>query len=283
LTGGAAYEAWLVNPNTGNSIPAVGTYNRIELTAEVDPVTGETTGFTEEIVETVPNTASFVGGNSGDGIQHQLIISDNTLPADDTLGLYNYLVLTLTGSPGGSSLPEAQDFWFQFTDQNGTPANFFDDRFIDAGTTTFGRFDSADPSASIPYGADGGGLGAFRGDILSVDLSSISRPPLGYVYVGWLVRPDGSAIRLPDITGPPPERVSLVNADVTLEPGLVTSKGILEANLRLDASELGADFSEFTRFVLTLEPKSGEAGMGFIPTHAGNVPDVIASPPSGGG
>lgn len=283
LTDGAAYEAWLVNPNTGSAIPAVGTYNRVELTMQIDPVTGEPTGFTEEIVETVPNTASFVGGNGDDGFRHQLIVSDNTLPAGDTLGLHSYLVLTLAESPGGSSLPESQSFWFQFTDQNETPANFFDDQSITSGTTTFGRFDSADPSASIPYGADGGGLGGFRGDILGVSLSSISRPPVGYVYVGWLLRADGSAARLPDITGPPPERVSLVNADVTMEPGLVTSKGILEANLRVDAAEQGIDFGEFTRFVLTLEPKSGESGMGFIPTHAGDVPDVIASAPSGGG
>lgn len=282
LTGGV-YEAWLVNPATGSAIPAVGTYNRIELTAEIDPVTGEPTGFSEEIVETVPNTASFVGGNSGDGFRHQLIVSDNTLPAGDTLGLHGYLVLTLTETPGGADLPDAQSYWFQFTDQNETPANFFDDRFIRTGTTTFGRFDLANPSASLPYGADGGGLGGFRGDVLSVDLTSISRPPVGYVYVGWLVRPDGSAVRLPDITGPPPEHVSLVNADVTIEPGVVTPKGILEANLRLDASEQGIDFSEFTRFVLTLEPKLGEPGMGFIPTHAGDVPDVIASPPSEGG
>jgi hypothetical protein len=224
-----------------------------------------------------PPPSRVAAGPLQDGFRHQLIISDHTLPADDTRGLYNYLVLTLTESPGGSSLPEAQSFWFQFTDQNETPANFFDDRFIRTGATIFGRFDFADPSASIPYGADGGGLGGFRGDILSVDLSSISRPPVGYVYVGWLVRPDGSAVRLADITGPPPERVSLVNADVTVEPGLVTSNGILEANLRIDASEQGIDFSEFTRFVLTLEPKVGEPGMGFIPTHTGARRDRLTA------
>lgn len=283
LTGGAVYEAWLVNPGTGAMLPAVGTYNRIQLTAVIDPVSGEVTGFDEEIVETVPNTANFVGGNEGDGFRHQLVVSDGTLPAGDTLGFHNYLMLTIAESPGGDVPSDSRPFWFQFTDQSGSPENFFDDRFFMSGTTVFGNFAVSNPEGSVPFGADGGGLGGFRGDILSVDLTSISRPPMGYLYAGWLVRADGSVFRLPAITGPPPDRVDLTDADVNAEPGLVTSTGILDANFRVDGAEAGIEFSEFTRFLMTLEAKSGEAGIGFIRTHAGDVPDVIANPPSAAG
>jgi len=282
LAGAAVYEAWLVNPETGSMVPAVGTYNRIKILAERDPITGDIIATRDSVVETVASTNSFAGGDEEDGYRHEIMISDNSLAAGDTVGFHTHLALTVTSSPGGSAPSDARPFWFQFTDQNGTPDNFFDDSFNNTGTTSFGNFDVDEPALSLIYGGDGGGRGGFRGDVLSVNLESLSRPPIGYSYVGWLVREDGTAFRLPDITGPPPDRVSLVDADVDAIAGLITPTGILEANLRVVADEAGIEFSEFRTLLLTLEAKAGAAALGSIATHVGSVPDRVINPPDGG-
>jgi len=283
LTDGARYEAWLANPQTGSMVPAVGTYNRIRIVVTRDPDTGEVISTSDEIVETVSNTNSFAGGDEEDGFRHQLVLSDATLDAGDTVGLHNYMMLTIAETPGGASPSESRPFWFQFTDQAGTPDNFFDDAFFMSGTTQFGNFDAADPLASLPFGGEGGGRGRFRENVLSVDLELLSRPPVGYRYVAWLAREDGSLIRLPEVTGPPPERTSLTNADIESIPGLTTGTGILDANVRVVGDEAGIDFANFASFLLSLEPKAGDPELGTIPTHAGQVPDRVRSPPGGGG
>jgi len=283
LADGAAYEAWLANPLTGSTIPATGTYYRIQLVPVIDDVTGEVIGFDEDTVETVEGTNRFVGGN--DEYRHALAVSDATLSGGsvDSVGFHTHLLLTITDTPGGSEPAEARPFWLQYTDQSGTPDDFSDDVFFLSGATRFGNFDLANPSASRPYSGEGNGLGGVRldptGSVVSVDMRNLSRPPVGYALVGWLQRQDGTAFRLPDVTGPPPDYVSLVDADVDLIEGLVTTNGVLDANFRVVTSEAGIDLTEFRRVLITLEPKLGLADRGPILVQVGELPEKVYRPP----
>ena len=102
---------------------------------------------------------------------------------------------------------------------------------------------------------------------------------MSYSLVGWLVRADGSAVRLRDVTGPAPDFASLVDADVNLVEGVVTPNGILDANFRVLASEAGIEFKDFPTFLITLEPKAGDAGLGPIPVQTGALPEPVLKPP----
>lgn len=280
LAGGAMYEAWLANPGTGSAIPATGTYYRIELVPVIDDVTGEVIGFEEDTVETVQGTNRFVGGN--EEFLHALAVSDATLGggAADSVGFHTHLLLTIAESPGGVEPTAARPFWLQYTDQNGTPDDFSDDQFFLSGETNFGNFELASPETSRLYSGEGNGLGGVRfdpgGDVVSVDMRNMSRPPVGYSLVGWLQRADGTTFRLPDITGPAPDYVSLVNADVELTEGVVTSNGVLDANFRVVTGEAGIDsLAVFRRFLITLEPKAGLAERGPILVQVGNLPERV--------
>ena len=281
LAGGAVYESWLVNPLTGGMVLASGTYNRIKIIAERDPITGDIVSTRDSVVETIAGASSFVGGNQEDGFRHQLVISDNSLGGgpSESVGLHTDLVLTVASSPGGTTPSEARPLWITYTDQNGTPNDPFDDLFLSPGVTSFGNFNVMDASLSRTYSGEGLGLGGVREDVLSVDLTRLSRPPVGYQVVGWLVREDGTAFRLPDITGPLPDAVSLVDADVEAPEGLVTANGILDANFRVVATEAGIQFSDFITFLVTLEPKLGDPGLGPIPVQIGALPEIVINPP----
>lgn len=275
LTGGSVYEGWLVNPGTGSAAPATGTYYKIKLVPIIDDVTGEVIGVSQDTVETVPGTSSFVGGNEEDGYLHSLVVSDATLGSGaDSVGLNTHLTLTITSSPG-AALPEARPFWLQYTDQKGTAGDYSDDEFFLSGPTSFGNFDAANPVNSRAYSGEGQGLGGVREDVLSVDVINMSRPPVGYSLVGWLVRLNGETFRLPDITSPPPDYSSLVNADVEALEGVVTQTGILNANIRVVEGEAGIIIGEFFDFVISLEPKAGLPGLGPTPVQIGEIPEVV--------
>lgn len=285
LTGGAVYQAWLVNPSTSEMVPAVGTYNRIKILLEIDPVTGQVVAERDSIVETVTETSSFVGGNTEDGFRHQLIVSDATMPggAQDTVGFYEDVVLTIAGSGPASSIPDARPFWWPYTDQNGTPENLFDDSFEpDDNDTNFGNYNVTNASLSRIFAPSGQGTGGFREDQLVVQLSRLSRPPVGYQFVGWLTLADGSMVMMPELTTPPPDQLSLVNADVERIGDVVTNTGILSADIRTVESELGIMWGATRSFLLTLEPKAGAAGVGPIPVQTGAVPENIQEQQTGG-
>lgn len=290
LAGGAEYSAWLVNPVTGAFLPAIGTYNRIKIIAERDPITGEVISTRDSTppVETVAGVNSFVGGMQEDGFRHQLVLTDAGLPggAADSVGFYTHLVLTIAESPSLANMSDSRPLWFQYTDQGGTPDNFFDDAFdIDAGRTRFGNFDMADPADSRLFSGQGQGQGGFREEVLSIDMRRLSRPPVGYEFVAWVIDEDGNAVRMPAITGPPPERVSLTDADVQLIPDIVTSNGILEANFQATQSELGVTWfdvnadtltgTSLRQVLVTLEAKVGDSGLGTIPVQIGAVPPRV--------
>jgi hypothetical protein len=309
LVGGAEYQAWLVNPGTGAFVPALGTYDKLKIVAERDPITGEVVATRDSVVETTTGISSFIGGDQADdigiGFRHRLTVSDATLPggATDSVGFYTYLLLTIAESPNLANLPDSRPWWVWYTDQKGTPEDVRDDEFFPDTLTSFGNFDLTNPAASRLYSGQGQGQAGFREDEFIAELTRLSRPPVGFELVGWLMSEDGTTYQLPDISGPPPDRVDLSNADVEDVSGIITDNGILEAYFRgfqenlagatwydanpptptCEADEMvnpdraatGLVGSDLTTFWITLEAKNGAPGMGSIPVQAAEVPQRI--------
>jgi hypothetical protein len=82
-------------------------------------------------------------------------------------------------------------------------------------------------------------------------------------------------VALPDPTTPPPARLDLTNADVESIGDVVTSTGILAANVRAFQGDIGIDFFNSRVFRLTLEPKLGVPAMGNIAVQEGAVPVAV--------
>ena len=280
------YQQWLVNPETGTMITGRGTYNKYAIVEVRDSVTGELISSSDSLVETVTATSAFVGDASIDlannigGFRHEMVMSDASLNAGDVLGFQNWSVLTTTVSAGGT-IPDSRPFWFQYTDQNGTPTNFFDDTFILAGGTTFGNFDLTDPDNSRVYISSGAGTGGIVTTILSSDLQNLSRPPIGYVLEGWVfgIPATFTPVRTNDVTSPAPEFNDLTDADIDDSLADVTPNGILAANFRLDGASVELDYTKFGFFQVTLEPKLGLSTMGPIAVQLGALPEVVINPP----
>lgn len=310
LAGGAEYQPFFVNPENGGTFaPVVGTYEKVKILAERDPITGEVIATRDSVVETTTGVSSFVGGNQADeagvGYRHRMIISDNTLSggASDSIGFYTHLVLTIADSPNLANLPDSKPWFFRYTDQNGTPGDYSDDSFILDGPTTFGSLNMADPDASRAYSGEGQGASGFREDEFIAEMTRLSRPPVGFELVGWLVDVNGDEYRLENMSGPPPERVDLSNVDEEDIPGITTDNGVLEAYFRgfqgdlsgatwydpsppsascpagevanPDRPESGLIGSDLRLFFITLEAKNGAPGMGYIPVQSAEVPQRI--------
>jgi hypothetical protein len=141
------------------------------------------------------------------------------------------------------------------------------------------------------------GRGGFQGPLIIVNDSSLSRPPKGYFYAFWAIKPAAGAepadtIFLGEQRSPFPRReISHRDADVSIPDPLVVLTNppeILAGSVRASIDTLGvtgttcADgspgcpFKGFTEIWLTLEPKAGFAGrMGVMRIANGFAPGVI--------
>lgn len=154
----------------------------------------------------------------------------------------------------------------------------------------FGSYGGA-PANDFIYVATGRGRAYVRGNILIINDSSLTRPPLGYYYAAFAVKGDSAkapidTLYLGAFTAPFPRRnLSLFNADSVIVDPLVQPEGqraVLAASVRLDAdtvSTLGSQsnpFLGFTEVFVTLESKNK------VPDRLGPViilraalPDII--------
>lgn len=265
---GGQWQLWLSNRDESpvTIIPAVGTYEKIQIIREVDPITGEIISERDEIIETVPGTSGFTG--EAGLIKHRIVLSDAGRGATDSVGFFTDAFLTLEPQAGATVPSAARVLWFQYTDQKGTPKNFFDDA-SKSGALLFGTFDPENPAKSRAFGskdlAQSAGLGGVRDEEVSVEIRNLPRPPVGTFYEGWLVGPDGNAVSMGPITGLPPDTINFFDADVDPPPLGVTATGIRFANARIllssPADILSREGDQFVvrldRFFLTLEPKIG--------------------------
>lgn len=296
----AVWQAWLVNRDEEpvTAVPATATYQRVAIVREIHEVTGEIISEKDSVLEATPQTSNFqgeliadLGGDVGEQeIKHRLIISDATVGGGSGPGFFTDVVVTLEESAGATTPSQAMALWHQYTDQGGTPANYFDDSSA-GGTLVFGHFDPDDPTASttfteadIAQASGVGGVVAVTHDSVevSVEMKNLPLPPVGYYYEGWLVGPNGNTFSFGPIRALPPDTTSLFHADTATTLPSVTPTGIRYAVARgiihLDAviGEEGGEFTiNLTNFYLTLEPKVGAAPkniadieVGLLPTEA---------------
>jgi hypothetical protein len=146
----------------------------------------------------------------------------------------------------------------------------------------FGNFGGSDVIATqsprdYVFGPRGAGAGGARGPELSVDFRELARPPVGFVYRGYVVNTLGDGVLVDELrsawsTDSTVSRVSLSDADVNdALPGVVGGE-IRAAQVRNCASasatvncqnsmDLPVDstFAGYANFQLKLEPKDGVA------------------------
>jgi hypothetical protein len=294
LAGGAQWRAWLVNraemPPTMS--PANATYERVAIIREINDITGEIESETDSVLETIPDQPGFVGQlratvpqqPTPQEVKHRLIVSDATTGGGDgAVGFFTDLVLT--PEPSGASMPSNRmAVWCEYTDQAGTPQNFFDD-VTAACSLNFGHFDPADASATRTFtSADfiqsagfGGVLDSRTGTVneVSVDLRNLPLPPQGFYYEGWLVHQNGNATSMGPITAALPDTTSLFDADIDQDLPGVTATGIRFSNARVVLGDPGLvtnGTANFTTFMLTLEPKLGAATKNVTDLESGPLP-----------
>ena len=258
LASGSAYQIWLVDDveREAARVSPVYTLQR--------PDTVGISDLGEPIIEWVnvadPQTAQSFDGALG--LRHIIELSDSDLlAAGIELSQFTHVVFTVGGSADASPLEAPAPAWYRYTDQKGTRADLFDNDVFLTGSVEFGFIPEL-ADKGIGWQPFGGGTVEFLNvEAFAVGLERLARPPLGYFYGVWLVNEeDGSTLELGEITTPPPDFASLLDADITTG-AFVTGGEILAAAKFAVWAELGADFANFTHVRVTLEPKNGAPGV----------------------
>lgn len=274
LAGSSRWQLWLANRDRSpvTMVPAVGTYEKIQILQELNPVTGEVISERDSVVATVPGTSTFEG--RGGLFKHRIVLSDAAAAATDTVGFFTDAFLTIESAPGGATPSDARVLWFHYTDQGGTPDNFFDDA-SQSGALLFGTFNPTSPAQSRTVTAtnfvEAQGLGGILGGEVSVDVFNLPIPPVGYYYEGWLTGPGGNAVQMGPLRSPRPDAVSLIDADISQPHEVVVpGVGIRQANAFVqlaspsDIVDCPTDPAQactvnLSTFFVTLEPKGSAA------------------------
>ena len=298
-----AWAVWLENPSTqpATAAAAVGTYEKVAILREVDPITGEIISEKDSVIAATPNTSSFPGdlveevsGYEGpQEIKHRMVVSDGSLGG--AVGNFTHAVVSLEGAvpaPASTQPSAAQSLYYEYTDTAGSSAS---------GDLIFGTFNLTDPTASTTFGdaqmAQATGLGGVaqfgeeRG--VSAEMGNLPLPPVGWFFEGWLMptgaAPQGTPTSLGPIQAIPPDTTSLFNADIDQDLPSVTPTGIrfscacstvplgtIVTVPPATGEGSGSECDDFTvnlsTFILTLEPKVGVASKNIADTEIGTLP-----------
>lgn len=265
LSQSAPYQAWLINAETGASIPATGDYFTIETVTIVDEL-GQQTRVDVPSEDTV-RTASFEGTENPD-IRHVFVVRNRTIDPE-ALGDFTHVALARPGAQGSL---EAPAFWAQYLDQSGTPGDPVDDVFIPADNFKLGAFDMTDPPESRVFSVAGSGDGLIWQRELGMQFRSLIRPPSGYHYEVWLVDSEGDVLSIGGLTTPAPDFESLEDADMEVHPEFMTRTRIMQAAKYAPIPQ-GYDLTTLAAVRLTLEPKAGIPEIGPTLVLQGAVPE----------
>lgn len=284
-----AYQVWLGKPGTGTAITwkkAVGTLKVVSTDTSLNTL-GDPTG-TERLAATRNNVSSFSLG--GARIRDTLVITGASFGEDPAP--YTVTLVTVEDDPTTVTDPTAstiRPLWVRLSKATTT-----------SGTFSFGAFNE-DPTLQYVYKATGRGTAGVRDNVLIVDDSLLSRPPVGYYYATHLLRavPNATDTTLRDTATfalgaqhlPYPHRdQSLENADVELIPGYVIDNPptVLYAGVRLKVDTLTAagtvnqaqPFAYYRQVLVTLESKKGDPAAGPSPAVVlvGVFTDLISKP-----
>jgi hypothetical protein len=287
LGGGRQYQFWVLGRDAANldvPVQAFGAVKEFFLFADgTDPVTGDTIFSTDSTTISDVSIAGYAGSDDPMVTSVRVTIDSVADGTDPT----TYHAVFLSLETAAASTPGTARFMWRRIGVGGS------------GSMSFGNFGGSDvinvvsPQDYI-FGARGAGLGGARGGEVSVDLTEVARPPVGFYYRGYITRLDGTGVVVDTVRAPwSPDgaisRVSLYDADVNdLLPNVVNNE-IRAINIRNCATGSGVGgcqnsmdlpatdtFDGFARFQLKLEPKGGA---GASPrrsiSHVGELPDEV--------
>jgi len=281
------YQFWVLRRDAQNvDVPtqAFGTIKEFFLTPSgTDPVTGDTIFVTDSTTISAVRAGGYAGSDDPVVTSVRVII-DSLADASNPATAH---AVFLTIETAAASEPGAARFLWRRIGVGGSGAMLFGN---------FGGSDVVNLSSPQDYlfGARGAGLGGARGGEVSVDLTEVARPPVGFYYRAYIVRTDGTGVVVDTARSPwSPDaavsRVSLYDADVNaLLPNVVGGE-IRAINIRNCATGSGvtgcqnsmdlpatATFDGFARFQLKLEPKGGAgASAKKSISHVGDLPDEV--------
>ena len=297
--GSGQYQFWVLRRDANNIDTYVQGFGRtVEFylrpdtlpdgSAKLDPITGDTIKVTDSTIVSNVRTGGYAGSDNPAVTSLRVIIDSTSVDfplAAATIGTIHAIVVSIDN--GTATTPGTAKFLWRRIGVGG------------AGAMLFGNFGGSDivnvqSPADYVFGARGTGLGGARGGEISVDLTEVARPPVGFYYRGYVVRTDGTGVvvdtaRSPYSTDAAVSRVSLFDADVNdLLPNILGGE-IRALNIRncatgsevngcQNAMDLPAasTFDGFALFLLKLEPKGGVAASPKKSiTHAGALPDEV--------
>lgn len=288
----AAYQVWLGKENSTKDsvtgwVKATGILKVVSVDTIVDQF-GDPKGR-PRLVSRDSGVSSFSVG--GPRIIDTLIVTTGTLGTDPAA--YNVVLMTVEDDPSAAGLDPDKSTIRPLWVRLGTAKT---------GTFSFGNF-APNPANQYVFKPSGRGLAGVRDNILIVDDSLLSRPPVGYYYATHLVRVTpldataGTTDTVSYMLGPqhlpyPNRDQSLENADVQLFPGYVVANPptVLSAGVRLKIDTLTAagpvnaaqPYVYFRQVLVTLESKKADLTQGPSPDIIliGTFSDLIAKPKS---
>jgi hypothetical protein len=290
LSGTGVYQAWLVNPAATPAVAPVPALGRL-VVSQLDTVTDVPVLVTNRTVldSTTTNVSTFVGYPMPQAAHVTWQFRPTSAASGVSMANYTHVLITLESAPGATTPSANTALWYAYADQKGT-ATLRDDNYLDAtATVVWGRLDLANLATRV-FAQAGSGFGGIRGDEVSVDFTSLARPPVGYYYQAWLqdvngpdtletatgdyiVGKDTFYLAVDTLRAPFPGRALLFDADASIPDPVVQDVPpmISAANIRTFAGNIGLDltrlcvvtnpargfcpFGRFDNYLVTLEPK----------------------------
>ena len=286
------YQVWLADLNTDstgftNVVKATGQLRWVRtdstLNAQGDIVTTEVSG------EISAAGSSFKNGGPATRVELRV-----TRASTGTNVFVRELVLVTIEADANATEPgPIRPLWARRSDRGAEAAEVIPGPVtIAAVSTAVGRFGNFafKPANEYRFVAVGRGRGDVLGRVLTLDDSSLARPPVGYFYAASLIQRDSTTnaptdtLYLGPQTAPYPRRgVSLLDADIARPDPVVQDvpPSILAAASRVVADTVAGlsgdrPYKGFAEVRITLESKYGIANM-IAPTIAvsGTIPGVV--------
>jgi hypothetical protein len=265
------YQFWVLGRDAQNldvPVQAFGTIMEFFLVGVgTDPITGDSIFETDSTAISDVNTGGYLG--TDDPVVTSVRVTLDSLADNTDPTTYHAVFVTMESA--AASTPGAARFLWRRIGVGG------------AGSMLFGNFGGSDvvnvqSPRDYVFGPRGGGTGGARGAELSVDFRELSRPPVGFLYRGYVTTVLGEGVVVDELRSAwsrdsTISRVSMIDADVDDALPGVTGGEIRAAQIRNCAAGSGVNncqntmdlpvdgtFVGYESFQLKLEPKNG-AGM----------------------
>jgi hypothetical protein len=283
LTGGQ-YQFWVMGRdslNRNTPVQIFGTvvefYRRPDTlpdgSVNLNPITGDTIFVTDSTPISTIRAAGYAGSDNSQVTSVRVIADSSADLTNPTT--YNAVFVTMETAPA-TSPGSARFLWRRIGSEEAKENGV-------SGSMLFGNFAGLDfinlqsPNDYV-FRPLGSGIGGARGPELSVDLSELARPPVGFFYRGYLVDAQGNIGAVVDTLrsawsrDQTVNRVSMFDADVDNALPNVVGDEIRASQIRncaigsavnncQNAMDLPVDgtFTGLETFQLKLEPKGGVA------------------------